>query len=582
LNISGGTVSADTGTAVIFYNGNMTVSGDAVVSSAGAKTIEKSLCTLNIIGGATVKNTSGRMAVYNYTGDLFLGGNPTITGSITKADYPSSTYVSLIPGGEDIFAPSAGKVYTLDFESVSGHTIVVKDGAGFLGYFALSPEASAVAQLIESGVDIVMEYKPSVTNTGGAHTVTYAGAAFDLSSLAGLFTVDANAGARTYTIEAGGTGLGSVGADNKTLTVTRAGTFTIALKTAETGTHQAGAKVTATLTVNKGAAPAAPAGLGKTDATTYGGSDGMILGLMASTDYEYKKDSGGYTAVTSNASGEITGLAAGSYVVRVPGTDLYNAGIDSAAVVINQPPNTNGSSDGGSGAGGLPTGDGENEQPGSETGPESVAGPGTEPGSEPGSGSEPEPWVNPFEDVSSSDWFYGDVEYVYASGLMLGTSVDQMLFSPNENTTRGMIVTMLYRVAGSPDVSNLTNPFGDVAGDEWFTAAVIWAAANGIVSGYGNGEYGPEDSITRQDLVVILNNYAEFAGIELPSTYEYTGFDDDVDIAGYAKCAVESFFMAGIIEGKPGNIFDPMGNATRAEVAALLHRFLDVIGSESG
>ncbi|MCL1905741.1 MAG: InlB B-repeat-containing protein, partial [Clostridiales bacterium] len=186
-----------------------------------------------------------------------------------------------------------------------------------------------------------------------------------------------------------------------------------------------------------------------------------------------------------------------------------------------------------------------------------------------------EKWKNPFEDVKSSDWFYGDVEYVYTNGLMVGTSTDPMLLSPNMTTTRGMIVTILYRLEGEPDVSDLTNPFDEVAAGTWYTDAVIWAAGNGIVSGYGGGKFGPEDSITRQDLAVILNNYAKSVGIKLPAVNGYKGFNDDADIANYAKDAIERFFEAGIIAGKPGNIFDPKGDATRAEVAAMLHRFLE-------
>jgi hypothetical protein len=138
-----------------------------------------------------------------------------------------------------------------------------------------------------------------------------------------------------------------------------------------------------------------------------------------------------------------------------------------------------------------------------------------------------------------------------------------------------MIVTILYRHAGSPDVSGLTNPFDDVADGTWYTDAMKWVAANKIVFGMGNGKLGPNDNITRQDLAVILTRYADFAGLKLPVIRDYPGFKDDANIANYAKDAIERFFKAGIISGKPGNLFDPKGQATRAEAAAMVHRFVE-------
>jgi hypothetical protein len=182
---------------------------------------------------------------------------------------------------------------------------------------------------------------------------------------------------------------------------------------------------------------------------------------------------------------------------------------------------------------------------------------------------------NPFTDVDSSAWYYDAVMFAYTHGLMNGTSTNPIAFSPNAATTRGMIVTILYRLAGSPDVSGLANPFGDVAGDKWYSDAVIWAAANGIVSGYGGGLYGPDDNITREQLAVILNNFINYAGLTLPVLRDYADFVDDADCANFAKEAIEFFFRAMIINGKPGNEFDSKGNATRAEVATMLMRLIE-------
>jgi uncharacterized repeat protein (TIGR02543 family) len=190
----------------------------------------------------------------------------------------------------------------------------------------------------------------------------------------------------------------------------------------------------------------------------------------------------------------------------------------------------------------------------------------------------PEKPVNPFTDVRGTDWFFDAVVYVNHYGLMIGTSTDPMLFSPNLTLTRGMVVTVLYRIEGSPDVSGLANPFNDLIDGAWYADAVKWAYHNGIVSGYGGGKFGPNDDITRQDMAVMLNNYANFAGKELPKIRGYPGFLDEADIANYAKEAVERFFMAAIINGKPGNVFDPRGQATRAEFATMLMNFAETIG----
>jgi len=157
---------------------------------------------------------------------------------------------------------------------------------------------------------------------------------------------------------------------------------------------------------------------------------------------------------------------------------------------------------------------------------------------------------------------------------MNGTSESPPLFSPSLPTTRGMIVTILYRLRGNPDTSALPNPFIDVAAGAWYFDAVKWAAANGVVSGYGGGKFGPADSITREQLATILNNYAILAGSSLPVAKEYQAFADEARIAGYAKGAVERLFKAGVVGGKQGNSFDPRGNATRAEVASMLARFI--------
>ncbi|MDR1588765.1 MAG: S-layer homology domain-containing protein [Oscillospiraceae bacterium] len=187
--------------------------------------------------------------------------------------------------------------------------------------------------------------------------------------------------------------------------------------------------------------------------------------------------------------------------------------------------------------------------------------------------------INPFEDVFEDDWFYDNVMNVYGHGLMIGTSTTPMLFGPQASTTRGMVATIVYRMAGSPDVSGLSNPFSDVDAGKWYTDGIMWAAANGIVLGYGDDTYGPEDNITREQLAAILNRYSELRDLSLPETRDYPGFIDDRNISAYARDAVERFFKAAIINGKTDGVLDPRGDATRAELAAMLHRFIIAVSN---
>ena len=160
---------------------------------------------------------------------------------------------------------------------------------------------------------------------------------------------------------------------------------------------------------------------------------------------------------------------------------------------------------------------------------------------------------------------------MWQNRLMNGTS--ETTFDPNGKLTRGMVVTVLWRIQGSPSVENLDMPFSDVP-NIWYHDAVKWAAEKGIVTGYPDGTYHPDNIIYRQDLALIICRYATFAGNELTAAREYAAFKDNTDISAYAKDAVETLYKSAIINGRTGNVFDPKGSATRAEFAAMLHRFL--------
>lgn len=174
-----------------------------------------------------------------------------------------------------------------------------------------------------------------------------------------------------------------------------------------------------------------------------------------------------------------------------------------------------------------------------------------------------------FSDVKTSDWFYDDVRYVCENGLMNGTGSGT--FSPKATTTRGMIVTILYRLSGEPAVSGVC-PFGDVAAGKYYEKAITWAAENKIVSGYADGTFGPDNAITREQLAAILYRYATFCGYAVTASAEISRFADAGIVGSYALAAMKWASAEGLINGS-GSKLDPKGSATRAQVAAILTRF---------
>ena len=180
--------------------------------------------------------------------------------------------------------------------------------------------------------------------------------------------------------------------------------------------------------------------------------------------------------------------------------------------------------------------------------------------------------VNPFTDISEKDWFYGDVMFVYENGLMLGTS--KTLFSPHGTVMRGMMATILWRMEGSP-VPKGKNSFTDVEAGKWYADAITWTAENGIFAGYGKDKFGPDDPITREQLAAIFYRYADYKGYDLTVKGDLDKFKDADKITDYAKTAMQWAVGSGLVNGKSGNLLDPQGTATRAEIAAMLHRFIE-------
>ena len=176
----------------------------------------------------------------------------------------------------------------------------------------------------------------------------------------------------------------------------------------------------------------------------------------------------------------------------------------------------------------------------------------------------------PFTDVSTSDWFYDDVAFVYKNGLFSGT--DSRSFSPNASMTRAMLVTVLYRLEGEPTVTGRSS-FTDVRSGAYYEKAVIWAAANGIVTGTDSTSFSPDAKVTREQLAAILYRYAQYRKLDTDASAKLNSFTDADSVSAYASEALGWAVSEGLINGASGKLM-PKGDATRAQVAAILHRFV--------
>lgn len=178
---------------------------------------------------------------------------------------------------------------------------------------------------------------------------------------------------------------------------------------------------------------------------------------------------------------------------------------------------------------------------------------------------------SPFRDVLDTDWFYEDVLFAHEEGLLTGTA--KRTFSPYANTTRAMMATVLWRMDGEPDAASGSR-FTDVAGGQWYSEAVAWADENGIVKGYGTGAFGTNDAVTREQFAAMLYRYAQYSGRVIQTGNDLTDFKDAARVSSWAQDAMLWAVHNGIITGKPGKLLDPQGTATRAEIAAMLRRFV--------
>ena len=170
-------------------------------------------------------------------------------------------------------------------------------------------------------------------------------------------------------------------------------------------------------------------------------------------------------------------------------------------------------------------------------------------------------------------WATADIDYAYIKGLMMGTSENH--FSPDVPLTRAMLATVLYRLEGEPEMKN-AQWFEDVEKGLWYSDAVAWATFNGITMGYGNGNFGPDDNITREQIAAIMHRYAQYKGFDVTQggmlVREYNDYEA---ISDYALSSMTWTVNAGLLKGKGNNNLAPQDNATRAEIAAILHRFIE-------
>lgn len=176
----------------------------------------------------------------------------------------------------------------------------------------------------------------------------------------------------------------------------------------------------------------------------------------------------------------------------------------------------------------------------------------------------------PFEDVADGDWYREAVAFMYKNDLMLGVS--DKLFGVSTNTTRGMMATVIYRLEKEPGVA-FEKVFNDVDNGKWFSQAITWANANGVAVGYDDNSFGPEDNVTREQLVTMLYRYAAKKGYDVSKQADLSAFVDAGRVSGYAREAMGWAVANGIIQGRGANTLAPTDLALRVEVATIFQRF---------
>lgn len=182
-----------------------------------------------------------------------------------------------------------------------------------------------------------------------------------------------------------------------------------------------------------------------------------------------------------------------------------------------------------------------------------------------------------FSDLVLTAWYHDGTHFCIKNGIMNGFS--DGTFKPDRNVSRATIVTLLWRWNRAEKISGTVN-YNDVSNSEWYYDAIVWADKNGIVNGYGDGRFGPNDDITREQLAAIFARYAKYVGVDTSAANNLRRFTDKDLISDWAIDSIKWTVGSGLVEGKPGNKIDPLGNATRAESAAMMMRYCTQLESK--
>jgi hypothetical protein len=174
-----------------------------------------------------------------------------------------------------------------------------------------------------------------------------------------------------------------------------------------------------------------------------------------------------------------------------------------------------------------------------------------------------------YKDLEQGQWYQDSVDYVIENKIMEGNANE---FNPYGDITRAEMVTILYNMEGKPEVT-AESTYPDVANDIWYKAAVMWAADAKVADGYGDGTFGPTDTITREQVAVMLYRYAAFKGQDVSARASLESFADGSEVDSWAQDAMEWAVAAGLINGKDGNMLAPTAEITRVEVAAIIARY---------
>ena len=179
-----------------------------------------------------------------------------------------------------------------------------------------------------------------------------------------------------------------------------------------------------------------------------------------------------------------------------------------------------------------------------------------------------------FSDLDLNAWYHKYTDYVLCKGMMNGMGGD--IFAPNATTTRAMLTTILYRMAGSPAVTG-EMPFADVAAGQWYSDAILWAAQNDVVLGYVDGNFGPMDTITREQIAAMFFRFAELKGMDTSKAADLASYKDAAAVGAWATDYVEWAVSVGLMKGRAADTLAPAAGTTRAETAALLERWCEEI-----